>query len=318
MIRIATDYLFSAIYPRIEDFTPVPGSAYYYCHSSEERSYAIDKIISLHSHSVQFVEIIELDKDTIKDAVDNTTYSLRSPKSILELLNKYSHAVKYFDVSGMDNRICAALLKTSLEPILLGGKDDIRIIYVEPAIYDTALYKSEGVFNDLSEAIEGIYPLPGFAKFFPHSIENTTLVALLGFEGGRFTHILENIQVPDDNVVPVIGVPGFRFEYPHIALAGNRLALESTQAWRKLKYASANSIVDVYQLLSRMLAEKPSNNIKLAPIGTKPHAVGAILFAIKHPKNVEIVYDNPKRNKKKTDGIGKMTECFASQLIQKI
>jgi len=39
--------------------------------------------------------------------------------------------------------------------------------------------------------------------------------------------------------------------------------------------------------------------------GTKPHALGAILFAIAHSDDVEIVYDNVKRKVGRTTGVAR-------------
>lgn len=313
---INSDYLYTSIYESIESFTPVPDSIYYYCHSAEDRSYAVKNIFTPNNQTVRFIELKEFDNETIVDVQDNTKYFLRSSRSILSLLNKYNGKVKYFDVSGMDNRICASLLKNSIESLKDLESEEIRVLYVEPSNYNIKLFKSEGIFNDLSEVIEGISPLPGFAKFYPTPAEETRLVALLGFEGGRFTHILENIQPPDDNIVPIIGVPGFRLEYPHISLAGNSRALLSTDAWRKVKFAAANSFVDAYMVLTKLLNQRPLDTIRLAPLGTKPHAIAAILFAIRHPNNVELIYDNPRRKKRRTEGVGRVTECFVSKLIK--
>ena len=52
----------------------------------------------------------------------------------------------------------------------------------------------------------------------------------------------------------------------------------------------------------------------VAPIGTKPHAIGAILYAIKNPTKVELLYDNPKRSVQRTEGIGKILVCDISKL----
>ncbi len=158
----------------------------------------------------------------------------------------------------------------------------------------------------------------GFATITPEDIDEIQFIALLGFEGGRFTHLLENIEPPTDNIIPIIGVPGFRIEYPFVAYWGNRKPLRDSETWRKIKFAAANSIVDVYVLISKIIQNDPKSRIKVAPIGTKPHAIGAILLAIKHPNQIELVYDNPKRNKKRTDGVGQIVECFVSKLLDEI
>ena len=44
----------------------------------------------------------------------------------------------------------------------------------------------------------------------------------------------------------------------------------------------------------------------IAPIGTKPHALGAICYALRNPDTTEIMYDNPIRKPGRTAGIGQM------------
>jgi hypothetical protein len=118
-----------------------------------------------------------------------------------------------------------------------------------------------------------------------------------------------------DHIYPIIGVPGFRAEYPFVTYWGNRLPLKSEDSWSNVKYAAANSIVDIYMILTKILHENLNAKIKLAPIGTKPHVIGAILFAIKHSRKVEIVYDNPKREKQRTEGVGLIVDCCVSKLL---
>ena len=66
----------------------------------------------------------------------------------------------------------------------------------------------------------------------------------MGFEGGRFMHILENIEYSNKIIIPIIGVPGFRPEYPNIAYWGNKKTLEETESWKNVLFAKANSIID--------------------------------------------------------------------------
>jgi hypothetical protein len=46
----------------------------------------------------------------------------------------------------------------------------------------------------------------------------------------------------------------------------------------------------------------PRDTMKVAPIGTKPHAMGAVLFALASSKTVELVYDHPIRKATRTAG----------------
>jgi hypothetical protein len=290
-------------------------STYIYGKSAEERSHFVDELILRNDPSVYYIKIEELDAETIIDSFTMEKYFLRSSSNICKLLTKFGTKNIYIDVTGLDNRICASLIKNAIDLNNKSAVSNVKVVYAEPASYDIKEFKTESVFNDLSEQIDGIYPLPGFATIFPQDEEEVVLIALLGFEGGRFSHMLENVQPPRENVIPVIGVPGFRPEYPYVAYWGNRRPLEETDTWRKIKFASANSLVEVYMMLTKLAIKNPTYKIKLAPIGTKPHAIAAMLFAIKNPKTVELVYDNPKRKKQRTEGIGNVIECVISKLI---
>lgn len=310
------DYIYTSIFKKIEDFSPELGSTYLYGHSTEMRSHCVDELIKKNTDSVKFVKVEEEEKDVILDTTSNEKFHLRSSKSMSEFFQMHESTTLYIDVTGLEKRIIAALLNNAIKAISKTKIRNVKTIYAEPESYDIKQFQSEGIFNDLSEKIEGIKPLPGFASIFPEDIDNILFVALLGFEGGRFTYMLENVQPPRGNIIPIIGVPGFRAEYPFVAYWGNRRPLEETETWRRVKYAVANSLVDVYVLLSDILRKNLNVKIKLAPIGTKPHLIGAILFAIKNPKQVELVYDNPKRKKKRTSGVGKIVECSVSKLLQ--
>jgi hypothetical protein len=309
------DYLYTLIHRSVSDLILDSDTTYIYGRSAEERSHFVDDLIKRGLSDAHFIRLEGPEDEKVVDPDTGTNYYLRSTSNVRDILCKHQSKNIYIDVTGLDNRICAALIKNAIELNSSGAIDKVIVVYAEPGSYDIKKFKTESVFNNLSEKIDGISPLPGFATIFPQDEDEFQLVALLGFEGGRFSHMLESVQPPKENIIPVIGVPGFRPEYPYVAYWGNRRPLEETETWRKVKYASANSLVEVYMMLTKILAKKPTFKIKLAPIGTKPHAIAAMLFAIKHPRIVELVYDNPKRKKQRTDGIGNVIECLVSKLI---
>lgn len=310
---IKDNYLYSSIYDNIADFIPERGSVYLFGHSTEGRSYISEELIAKFSSEVTFIEIKEITHDIIKDSSSNIEYHLRDRVSMSNFLSLLKATTLYLDASGLNNRICAALLNNAFSIFSTLNISDIKVIYAEPETYKVVQFSTEGIFHDLSESIDGIEPLPGFASIIPYDENDTCLVALLGFEGGRFVYILEHVE--SSSVFPVIGVPGFRAEYPFVAYWGNRRPLEDRDIWSNIRYASANSISDIYTLLTKFLKSSPSGRIKVAPIGTKPHAIAAILFAIKNPLKVELIYDNPKRVKKRTEGVGKILECSVYKLL---
>lgn len=310
------DYLYSNSYSKIDELILAKGSTYFYGYSPEERSHCVDTLIEKHKNSITFVAIQETDKDCICDTMTGVKYHLRSSKIMTDFLRSYQAETVYIDVTGLDNRVCAALIRNAFEALGCIQISDIRTIYAEPESYVIKEFSSEGVFHDLSEKIDGIDPLPGFASIVPEVNEDVVFVPLLGFEGGRLTHLLEEFQPPEDNIFPIIGVPGFRFEYPFVAYWGNRQSLKQTGSWRNIRYAAANSLVDVYELFSKIQKKYPGCRMKIAPIGTKPHAIGAMLYAIKESKSTELIYDNPKRKKQRTVGVGNIIESFVSKLYQ--
>jgi len=319
MINI--DYKYSTIYSKIEDFSPILGSIYIYGYSTEIRSHTIDSLLARYVTDLDFIKIEQIEDENDNIIIDNgvqVKYNLRDSTSIKQFLLNNLKSVLYIDVSGLNNRISAALLNNAMKLINEEGIDlEIRIIYLEPQSYKIKQFKAEGVFNDLSEKINGIEPLPGFANIIPDDYD-FKFIALLGFEGGRFTYLIDNIQPAYDNIIPIIGVPGYRIEYPFVAYWGNRRPLKSTRSYENIKLAAANSLVEVYMLLTRIYEKSGKSKIKLAPVGTKPHAIGAMLFAIKHPKDVELVYDNPKRKTVRTEGIGLLVECCVTKLFKEI
>ena len=248
---IKENYLYSNIYQHIDEFALVEDSVYIYGHSTEGRSYLDNDLILKFGKNVKFIELKDIGNDIIYDNSSDSEFYLRSTESMLSFLEQFKGALIYIDSSGLSNRICASLLNNSFNLFESLNLKDIKVIYAEPETYKVIQFSTEGIYNDLSESIKGIDPLPGFANIIPYENEETNFVALLGFEGGRFKYILEAIEPTIETIYPVIGVPGFRAEYPFVAYWGNRRPLDNTDVWSNVKYATANSISDVYLLLHK-------------------------------------------------------------------
>ncbi len=133
-------------------------------------------------------------------------------------------------------------------------------------------------------------------------------IPLLGFEGTRLSYLLEQIQPLKENITPVVGIPGFKPEYPFHTYFGNRVALLQSESWKNIRYAPANCPFCVFYLLDELSTKNHIKNFKIALIGTKPLALGAVLYAIHHPNNVELIYDYPVRKAKRTLGYDRLLE----------
>ncbi|MCD8495547.1 MAG: hypothetical protein LRY45_02260, partial [Bacteroides graminisolvens] len=142
-----------------------PNSTYIYGYSTENRSHVVDILKDKYQDSTSFIqlELIDEEKDIVENKLSSLRYSLRSKENIKSLLNSYPSQTLYIDVSGLNNRISAALLNN-----ILPSESDVNVVvlYAEPESYKIKQFKSESVYIDLSEKINGIEPLPGLQISF--------------------------------------------------------------------------------------------------------------------------------------------------------
>jgi hypothetical protein len=207
----------------------------------------------------------------------------------------------YLDITGLTHRSWASILRAAVS---IGRTP--TVIYVEPMEYSSIEQPNAARVFNLSERFEEISPLPGFARLSSVSQQSSILIPLLGFEGSRFTRVLDQTEYDSNKTFPVIGLPGYRPEYADYAYKGNRVPLEIDYMHRRVTFAKANCPFDVFDAIARITADTPSDRIKLAPIGTKPHGVGAVLFALSRGTRVELLYDHPKRSRKRSVGAHRM------------
>lgn len=288
------------------------GALFIYEQDAEDRSVYCKSALEANNPSVEFIGIEEQKDDMIniiKDGEQVDTLNLYSALTILTFIRMKKPSCVYLDVTGMNCRVAAPILK-----VLLEEKIEARVVYAEPSDYIIDAFKKEGLFNEYSETVDGVLPLPGFVNLIPYD-EPPVFVALLGFEGWRFAYLVR-VQSPlDKKIHPVVGVPGYKMNYPYISLWGNRNVLKEHNCWDHIKYAEANSIVDIYFMLDEIFQDNHNCRMVVAPIGTKPHAIGAIVYAIKHPRYVELLYDNPKRTLHRTEGVGRVSICDVTKLF---
>ncbi|MBK8940864.1 MAG: hypothetical protein IPM79_25410 [Polyangiaceae bacterium] len=127
-------------------------------------------------------------------------------------------------------------------------------------------------------------------------------VPLLGFEGSRPR--LVHSELDASLVAPIVGLPGFRMEFPAVAVACNQSYLDEVNGYGQLRYARSSCPFDVYSTLAQITRDLDADHLQVAPLGTKPQALGAFLFALRREDIAEIVYDHPIRRANRTEGIG--------------
>jgi hypothetical protein len=239
----------------------------------------------------------------------NGTVNLRGVSSLSGFCDALRGTV-YIDITALNHHIWAPILRTVLRRDVA-----IRAIYIEPDQYVQSPTGIEGEIFDLSERISGVAAIPGFASFADEFDDRVCFIPMLGFEGRRTAYILEQVQPKGTKIIPVIGLPGFKVEFPFYTFQSNARILRETQAWKNVVYAAANNPFSLFEVLQGIGANE-AGLMKIAPIGTKPHALGAFLFPLKTSRRVEFVYDFPIRKRNRTIGTGKVFVYRISEFMR--
>ena len=193
------------VYTTLDSFIPAADSAYVFGTSGEERC-AHSQSWEAKASDVLFIRVIQQQDETFEVEIghDQVTVSMRSTKQLGEMLRKIGKTKVYLDITGLDHKVWAPLLRAGLSLGLT-----ILVVYVEPGHYKFNHYPLEGDIFDLSASINGISPLPGFASLTEVDEQFVHFIPLLGFEGIRFKHIVEQMQPDSSRIIPIVGVPGF-------------------------------------------------------------------------------------------------------------
>ncbi|MFC1999173.1 hypothetical protein ACFLXE_00255 [Chloroflexota bacterium] len=192
------------------------------------------------------------------------------------------------DITGMKHPALFYLFKLLIDNYkpkrLFGG-------YTEPERYVPHGSTEIEEHFQLFEGYLGICALPGFARL-PDDRKNKCLVAFLGFEGARLQYVHGEVEPGERDAVAVIGFPAFRPGWQNVTIASNQSALQSTRTFLYVRTATAFSPFDAYRVLEELQADRPNERLIVAPIGTRPHALGCALYAIGHP-TAYLLYDFP-------------------------
>ena len=118
--------------------------------------------------------------------------------------------------------------------------------------------------------------------------EGRLLIIILGFDRDLSTEI-EEIVAPTKTLI-VNGFPGFEPKFKDISLISNERLLRPSN---KLLYSRSTNPFEIYNLLDCLKTDSTDDILSIAPLGNKPMALGACLFAIHNP-NVRVIYPYPQ------------------------
>jgi len=186
------------------------------------------------------------------------------------------------------------------------GKCRLNLLYTEPAQYNRpqhgrVLHRRD---FDLSNEVEDFSGVPGSAFMLREDCP-TRAVFLVGYEGQRLEQALEQTAIRPSKCTIIFGVPAFRPGWEMDAFANNVSVMQERQLARGgVLFAGAQNPAAAYRAIDRVSRScDPGERLLIGAIGTKPHGIGAALFACEHP-DVGVVYDHPKRSKGRSAEIG--------------
>ena len=288
---------------------------YIYARSSEERS-EHPSLWEQNHDACRFVEIVEQHPFHFSVAVDGSTQDIliRSKAALSHFISQIDSTRLYVDITGLEHHVWASLLRA-----IICDVRPVSAVYVEPERYRYSLNPTEGRLFDLTDKFTEISSFPGFTRLESTDDESKTcFVPLLGFEGNRLAHAIEKIDPPVEKIFPVVGAPGFRAEFPFSTYIGNRGSLSRDGLWKRVHFAIANSPTSAMERLRVIEHEYPDHLLKIAPLGTRPHALGAVLFALNGGPKVELVYDNPTPATQRSDGTGNILVYDVTSMVSSL
>lgn len=179
----------------------------------------------------------------------------------------------------------------------------ISLLYVEPLEYaaarDQLLHRRD---FELSEEVPGYLPVPG-ATILLEDRRSQRGVFFLGYEERRLDRAMEDHPITPSRTAVVFGVPAFQPGWEMDAFANNARVLHGRHISGGVHFCGAQNPLAAYDVLVQVSKEREKGEeMFVAPIGTKPHGIGAALFVAENP-GVGILYDHPKRKRKRTSKV---------------
>lgn len=297
-------------------------------HRFEETFKSIDLVFTGNSSEIRSQKVISLIEEFYTGFIYSINYEMELEKySIVSSTKKISYRKEDLSTNGknlmfdfekdlrkldIDGKVILIDITSLKHPLLFYFLYLLRnnftpkklfLTYTEPEEYVQQKFENVTKKFDLTEKFCSVKPLPGFLRISDHN-KQKLLVALMGFEGNRFSKAFEDINPSTRKTYAIVGFPSFQPGWQYYVYSENQNPLEQSKAYLLIKRATANEPFSVYNILTDIKKNNSDFEINLAPIGTKPHSLGACMFAIDNT-DVQIYYDFPAfGDKKRTIGVG--------------
>lgn len=238
---------------------------------------------------------------------DFETYSLKVNNDIIKLNELSSHFNNHnaqriiFDSTNLSFAEIIILLNIYIKTFSVGF---IEFIYVEPDEYSS---RKPGPLSthsfDLSDKIHDTAAIPPF--YYEVGMDDRAhLMAFLGFESDRLARALNPDEGANHNTLSVaFGVPPFKTEWEVHSMMQNVQTL-SQYSPQDCYFIPANNPRTAYHIIEHVNQSLDEDErLILAPLGTKPEAIGVALYTVLNER-IGVLFDFPQKRQKRTKGIG--------------
>ena len=181
---------------------------------------------------------------------------------------------------------------------------EFTIYYTEPAHYTL---KKLFDYSAYSGEID-IRTVPGFEGETSYIDEVKRVVFyLMGFEMTYLNKLIPQ-DVNPNKIAPINGFPSYYPKYKDISLINNNANFYQRDV--EIIYSEANNPFEMYNTMVMLANKYNGYKIDIIPVGTKPMALGACLYALKNGNNnCRIVFPFPSEYKpNQSTGCGKLWE----------
>lgn len=279
----------------LDEYSPKPAVNFIFAYAEEKRSSTVIDHLINKGTCIENVIIIIYNNHSIPKELEmrfekSNTFFVHLSREPMDFISELKSIPKSF---WSDNLLidmsCIRIpeLFTLLKYIKVQGLiKHVDLSYSIP--FDYVFYKEPFTsFRSYNGDLK-MYELLGFSG--PGQIlEYQNLYLFLGFEGALGLKVFENCQY--SNLFLINCLPSFFPKYKDISVINNYQLLQEKHTFL---YTPADNPYEVYNLLDSLIGNK-ENSVCIAPLSTKPVALGICMFALEHDF-VRIVYPVPVSN----------------------
>ena len=290
-------------YKKLDSLDIEEKSIFFYGDTLDNRS---QSILDFFSDKIENKKKVVYDEENFKIHIDDNIY--RNIELGKDYIKKLSYDLYYLDATSLG---FAELLLILHNLNTFHKNKKIKIIYAEPKEYKKGKNKEFQDEFDLTTTSGKFQKIPPYSLLIDsNSSQKAILVSFLGFENNRLGRIMESDDgARYEKYIPILALPAFEAGWENISL---RRHYEELKDINTIKFSPANNPYEMNQVLELIYKnERYNKNLVLAPIGTKPHALGAMIFLINKQEEgitIGLTYDFPKKKENRTDGIGNIYE----------